>query len=71
MAELNDKISQLAQVLNLKGHWAGLNEKKYIHTCCDIEGHIGTDNNYYLVVRPSPSIFRIVYLGDLIGFYII
>jgi hypothetical protein len=34
--ELNKRIKIVAAVLNLKGHWAGLAQKRFLYTCCDI-----------------------------------
>lgn len=34
--ELNKRIKTVARVLNLKGHWAGMAQKQFLYTCCDI-----------------------------------
>ncbi|ELR14246.1 uncharacterized protein ACA1_082190 [Acanthamoeba castellanii str. Neff] len=47
--ELNKRIKVVSTVLNLKGHWAGLAQKRFLYTCCDIEGHRGADGHYYVV----------------------
>lgn len=58
--ELNQLIESSSKVLNLKGHNVGLpGNQKFIYTCCDLEGHKGKDNRYYLldfarVAPPEP-----------------
>lgn len=50
--EMSHLIETCAQVLNLKGHVAGigpLESRKYLHAPCDMEGHIGLDGRFYLV----------------------
>lgn len=41
-----------AKILNLKGEhvWnQDKTSKSYLHACCDVEGHLGKDNRFYIV----------------------
>ena len=43
-------MKSAAQQLNIKGHYGGLiKTRAFIYGPTDIEGHIGTDNKYYLL----------------------
>ncbi|KAF2073114.1 hypothetical protein CYY_005583 [Polysphondylium violaceum] len=47
--EFNQKMKESAKILNLKGHLVGKENPKLLHSCGDIEGHIGSDGNFYLL----------------------
>jgi hypothetical protein len=43
-------MEKAAQKLNIKGHWCGLGPKRqFLHAPCDIEGHLGADNRFYIL----------------------
>lgn len=51
-SEFNMKIELVAKSLNLQGEYvwnSSRSEKSFLHLSCDIEGHLGKDNRYYLV----------------------
>lgn len=75
--ELNKLIEDASKVLNLKGHNVGFpSNQKFIYTCCDLEGHKGKDNKYYLldfarIAPPEPpserfNFFLFKKLNDLL-----
>lgn len=42
LPEMNSLMEKTAQILNLKGHYAGIGEdRKFLYAPCDIEGHLG------------------------------
>jgi len=46
----NSILKNVSQVLNLKGHWAGVGFSKcFLYAPCDIEGHLGKDGKLYMV----------------------
>jgi len=47
--EFNHKMKESAKILNLKGHLVGKENSKLLHSCGDIEGHIGSDGKFYLL----------------------
>jgi hypothetical protein len=50
--EFNKKMELAAKILNLKGEhvWnQDKTSKSYLHACCDVEGHLGKDNRFYIV----------------------
>jgi hypothetical protein len=47
--ELNHYMEQAAKKLNLKGHYCGFKTRQFLHGPCDCEGHLGTDNRFYLL----------------------
>eukprot|EP01114_Cavostelium_apophysatum_P017894 TRINITY_DN5408_c0_g1_i1.p1 TRINITY_DN5408_c0_g1~~TRINITY_DN5408_c0_g1_i1.p1 ORF type:complete len:1291 (+),score=352.75 TRINITY_DN5408_c0_g1_i1:103-3975(+) len=50
--EMNAKIALVAKKLNLQSEYIWNNshsQRVQLHTSCDIEGHIGRDNRFYLV----------------------
>lgn len=50
--EFNMKIELVAKSLNLQGEYvwnSSRTEKAFLYLSCDIEGHLGKDNRYYLV----------------------
>lgn len=53
LPELNQLMKNCAQVLNLKGHFAGISadpsQRRFLHTPCDIEGHLGRDGKFYVI----------------------
>ncbi|EGG19006.1 Histidine kinase A [Cavenderia fasciculata] len=57
----NEKMKQSAQALNLKGHLVGKDSPRLLHSCGDIEGHIGSDGLHYLLdfARVYPPIVKI------------
>ena len=42
-------MEKAAQSLNLKPHTCGLNHSQILSSAADIEGHLGTDQQYYLL----------------------
>mmetsp|Transcript_6269 Transcript_6269/g.8328 ORF Transcript_6269/g.8328 Transcript_6269/m.8328 type:complete len:1027 (+) Transcript_6269:734-3814(+) len=47
----NHKMEQMAKIIGLKPHWVG-RDLEYSKKLCapfDVEGHVGTDNRYYLL----------------------
>jgi hypothetical protein len=48
--ELNKRIKVVASVLNLKGHWAGLAQKRFLYTCCDIGKPCGWPNSSAILI---------------------
>ncbi|EFA85283.1 Histidine kinase A [Heterostelium album PN500] len=57
----NQKMKKSASILNIKGHVVGRDTPKLLHSCGDIEGHIGSDGNFYLLdfARVFPPIVKI------------
>ena len=59
-------MKEAASLLNLKSHLCGLTTPVELAAAADIEGHLGTDNRYYLLdfsrtmppVRPEVTRFR-------------
>eukprot|EP01105_Mastigella_eilhardi_P019239 TRINITY_DN4515_c0_g1_i4.p1 TRINITY_DN4515_c0_g1~~TRINITY_DN4515_c0_g1_i4.p1 ORF type:complete len:1994 (+),score=419.79 TRINITY_DN4515_c0_g1_i4:519-5984(+) len=47
--EFNNKMKEVAAKINIKGHMCGFNAKRMLYAPCDIEGHLGTDGEFYLV----------------------
>ncbi len=50
--EFNKKMELAAKILNLKGEnvWnQDKTSKSYLHACCDVEGHLGKDDRFYIV----------------------
>eukprot|EP01117_Protostelium_nocturnum_P004713 TRINITY_DN1709_c0_g1_i1.p1 TRINITY_DN1709_c0_g1~~TRINITY_DN1709_c0_g1_i1.p1 ORF type:complete len:1608 (-),score=618.00 TRINITY_DN1709_c0_g1_i1:52-4875(-) len=55
---LNECMERAAKSINIKAHKVGpLGYEQVIHSCCDIEGHKGTDGRFYLLdfARVAPS----------------
>jgi hypothetical protein len=46
--EMNEMMEMAGKMMRLKGHRVGTN-KLTIYSCCDIEGHKGKDNRFYLL----------------------
>jgi len=48
---MNTLMERVANVLNLKGHYAGLNagSRAFLHGPADLEGHLGRDGRYYVL----------------------
>ena len=48
--KMNDIIRNCNNILNLKGHVAGVGpQPKFIYGPCDQEGHVGTDGHFYVL----------------------
>eukprot|EP01132_Coremiostelium_polycephalum_P007447 gene7447-9152_t len=60
--QFNEKMKDAARILNLKGHMVGKDQQKLLHSCGDIEGHIGADSNFYLLdfARVFPPQMKLV-----------
>eukprot|EP01133_Synstelium_polycarpum_P001079 gene1079-1223_t len=60
-ARFNEMMKNSASTLNIKGHIVGKEQPKMLHSCGDIEGHIGSDGNFYLLdfARVFPPIVKI------------
>lgn len=43
------KLQQCANILNIKPHMAGRGERVKVYSPADLEGHLGTDANFYLL----------------------
>ncbi|GAM20836.1 hypothetical protein SAMD00019534_040110 [Acytostelium subglobosum LB1] len=61
----NEKMEKSAQILNIKGHIVGRDNPRLLHSCGDIEGHIGNDGNFYLLdfARVFPPVVKIIENG--------
>jgi len=49
---MNEMMSHAAKILNLKGEFIWNVNKAHriqLHTSCDVEGHVGYDDRYYIV----------------------
>lgn len=53
---LTEKIATAGKLMNLKGHMVDESNPKLIYSCCDLEGHLGTDNRYYLLGKKKSTI---------------
>lgn len=46
-------MESVAKKINIKGHFCGLSadpsERRFLHSPCDIEGHKGTDGEFYVL----------------------
>eukprot|EP00005_Dracoamoeba_jomungandri_P004099 CAMPEP_0174253460 /NCGR_PEP_ID=MMETSP0439-20130205/2820_1 /TAXON_ID=0 /ORGANISM="Stereomyxa ramosa, Strain Chinc5" /LENGTH=881 /DNA_ID=CAMNT_0015334497 /DNA_START=180 /DNA_END=2825 /DNA_ORIENTATION=- len=49
LGEMNHLMEKVGKILNLKGHWAGLHERKWLYGPTDIEGHRTKDGKLYVV----------------------
>ncbi len=47
--EHNASMEAAAKKLNIKGHYCGMNSKTFLYGPCDIEGHVGYDNRFYVI----------------------
>lgn len=48
-ADISERMRFVAKKLNLKGHHCGLRKREFLYAPCDIEGHIGSDNRFYVL----------------------
>jgi hypothetical protein len=50
--EMNDKMELAAKIMNLQGEYVynySKEERTMLHASCDVEGHLGRDNRFYVV----------------------
>ena len=51
--QLNSLLQQAAKEMNIKPHLCGpsKSKSKLMYSCVDLEGHLGSDNRFYLLVK--------------------